>query len=110
MKPLLVILSDQERYAAFSELLLEEKLEKGWIEVEIDNRPGPIKIVPWKTPFPKDTVAQKIRYFIRAKSGERWPLAKVHQYKLPDGQIRGGPDPLTIRLNDVILTRREKHG
>ena len=108
MTPISVRLTDPERYAAFRELSLSDKQRMGWVEVETEDRPGPPKYIRGRLPFPTGTVPQVLRYWIRLSGGGRWLLAKIHQYKLPDGSIRGGPDPLYIRLYDVTLTRVEK--
>lgn len=109
---ILVRLSDQERYSAFRELNLQEKVrlgweEKGWLERRVKESPKPKYIVP-KGDLPVGTVGQLITYFIITRDGQRWPLVKTHQYKLPNGRITGGPDPLYIRLFDVVFTRVEK--
>ncbi len=102
-----VQLSDQERYAIFLELNIPTKVIQGWIEEEIKTSHRPQYIEPLGD-LPVGTVGQQIKYFVKLANGERWELAKVHQYRLPDGTIRGGPDPLYICLDDVVLTRTEK--
>lgn len=97
-----VSLSDNERYAAFRELNLSEKVRTGWVEEIVSDRPGPIKYTrPWGN-LPRGTISQVVRYVVKSNG---WELVKVHRYRLPNGQIRGGPDPLYIRLYDVVFTR-----
>ncbi len=108
MAPIPVHLSNEERYRIFADLNLEAKAKAGLIEKNVEDRPVPPKYIAGRLPFPPGTVSQKIYYMITPQDGEPWLLAKVHQYLLPDGTIRGGPDPLYIRLHDVVLTRTEK--
>ena len=103
-----VRLTDTERYGVLRELDLENKARNGLIQRVTNNRPGPPKYIRGKFPFPVGTIPQMITYSIQPQTGRLWILAKVHQYQLPDGSIRGGPDPLFIRLDDVVLTRMEK--
>ena len=103
-----VQLANDARYAAFQELFIEEKVAKGWIRPVVTNLRGPPKYIRPHGYLPPGTVGQVIEYFVQPENDEPWMLVKVHQYRLPNGSITGGPDPLYIRLHDVVLAREER--
>lgn len=97
-----VVLSNTDRYDLFHSLQLEEKFEKNTlIRKEVKNKRGPINAEG----LPEGTISQAIKYIVK---GAEWTVAKAHQYKLPDGRIVGGPDPLYMRFDDVVLVREER--
>ncbi len=91
-----VVLSNDERYDIFHSLELDSKTP-GFVEVEITTLKGPTRYN-----VPPGTVSQIARYRIRSNG---WQIAKAHWYLFPDGSIRGGPDPLYMRFDDVIISR-----
>ena len=100
-------LDDPARYAAFDALAIPEKVRLGWIVSEVSRVLTPKFIVP-RGDLPVGTVSLEAKYYITTAGGDRWMLVKTHAYQLPDGSVRGGPDPLYIRLGAVTFTR-SKH-
>ena len=101
MAPEKCVLSDAVRYAVFRSLGLDQKIP-ATIDLRIKTKPGPsVPIVP-EGDLPEGTVSEILQYTVKVNG---WRLVKAHQYRLPDGTIRGGPDPLYIRLDDVVICR-----
>lgn len=98
----IVVFSNADRYDLFHSLQLEEKFAKHTlIRKEVKDKRGPINAAG----LPEGTISQVIKYII---NGAEWTVAKVHQYKLPDGRIKGGPDPIYMCFDDVVIVREEK--
>ena len=100
-----VVLPDRERYHIFEILDLFSKVKRGVIEIKVKSHPGPPKyIVPFGD-LPEGTVSQTLQFRLPLPSG--WKIVKAHQYLLPDGSIRGGPDPLYICIDDLVIARAQ---
>ena len=97
-----VIIPDPLRYSIFHSLNLEAKVGS-IIETRIETLPGPPKYITPKGNLPVGTVSELIYYRVRANG---WVVVKAHQYRLPNGTVRGGPDPKYIRLDDIVLVKR----
>ena len=95
MPPQRCPVTDEVRYSILHSLQLENKIST-YISLEIEPRPGPVK---YHT-LPPDTVSEILRYRVKANG---WVVVKAHQYRLPDGSIRGGPDPKYIRIDDAVF-------
>jgi len=88
------------RYQVFESLDLDSKVETGILERSITQRPGPSpNIVPYGD-LPVGTVSEIVEFKVVANG---WRLVRAHQYRLPNGEVRGGPDPKYIRLDDIVI-------
>ena len=94
-----VIIENSLRYSIFHGLDLEAKAGT-IIDILIRTLPGPPKYITPHGDLPVGTVSEIVRYIVRANG---WVVVKAHQYRLPDGSIRGGPDPKYIRLGDIVF-------
>ncbi len=92
-----VVLSDDERYHILDLLAI---LRKGpdFIAKRETIRPGP----PKYGALPPGTVSV-ITHFILKING--WEIMKSHHYRLPDGSVTGGPDPLYMCIDDAVFVR-----
>ena len=103
MPPVRIVPEDTFRYHLFTILDLAAKVQRGDIELVVKNHSGPTKYIVPNGDLPEGTISQTLHYRLPAPNG--WRLVKAHQYLLPDGSIRGGPDPLYIRIDDLIVMR-----
>ena len=94
-----VVIQNPLRYDIFHSLDLEAKADD-IIDIIIETLPGPPKHITPKGDLPVGTVSEIVRYKVRATN---WVVVKAHQYRLPNGTIRGGPDPKYICLDDIVL-------
>ena len=99
MAPEKVIVPDSLRYRIFHSLRLDEEVSD-IIELRVKRLTGPSPNIVPHGDLPVGTVSEILNYSVKA-NGHR--LVKAHQYRLPDGTIRGGPDPKYIRIDDVIF-------
>jgi hypothetical protein len=97
-----VVPPDSLRYQVFNALQLESKVSKT-VEKTVIKRGAPKYIHPYGN-LPPGTVSEHITYTIKLNG---YQIAKVHQYRLPDGTIRGGPDSLFMRLDDIVICRQK---
>lgn len=96
-----ITLPDSDRYAIFHSLDLVNKDD--FIMVEVENHRGPPKY-----DLPLGTISQIVRYKVPShhiNADDDWTVVKAHQYLFPDGTIHGGPDPLYICLDDIVIGR-----
>jgi hypothetical protein len=101
MAPQKVPICDTLRYQILNSLALDDKVPD-LIEVQIKQLKGPPKYISPHGDLPVGTVSEILDYRIKING---WRLVKAHQYRLPDGSIRGGPDPLYICIDDAIFVR-----
>ncbi len=94
-----LIVSDPVRYCILHSVLNDDKVSE-----QVEKEVKPLKGPPKYGTLPVGTVSEIVRY--KLLSG--WFQVKAHQYRLPTGDIRGGPDPLYILIDDVVLCRSER--
>ena len=87
------------RYQILHALDLNNKVSST-IDLEIRQRPGPpIYIIPHGD-LPPGTVSEVLEYTIKSNG---FKLVKAHQYRLPDGTVKGEADPKAIYLDDIVV-------
>ena len=92
---------DELRYEILASLGLPGKVSRT-IEEQVITKPGPPLYILPHGDLPVGTVSQLLKYRVKSNG---WRLLTAHQYVLPTGEIRGGPDPLYINLDDVVICR-----
>jgi len=92
------------RYRILHSLRLDEKVSDT-IELEVKQLTGPSPNIVPHGDLPVGTVSEILNYRVKV-NGHR--LVKAHQYRLPDGSIRGGPDPKYIRIDDATFVPMPK--
>ena len=97
-------ISDEIRYSLLDALGLDEKVPD-IIDLEIKQLKGPpIFIVPYGD-LPVGTVSEILNFTVKING---WKLVRAHQYRLPDGTVKGGPDPKYIKIDDAVFVPMPK--
>ena len=104
MAPEKVPVPDALRYRILHSLQLNAKVSDT-IELQVKSLTGPSPNIVPHGDLPVGTVSEILSYSVKA-NGHR--LVKAHQYRLPDGSIRGGPDPKYICIDDAIFVQMPK--
>ncbi len=104
MAPEKVPVPDALRYRILHSLRLDEKVSDT-IELQVKRLTGPSPNIVPHGDLPVGTVSEVLNYKVKV-NGHR--LMKAHQYRLPDGSIKGGPDPKYIRIDDAIFVQMPK--
>ena len=99
MAPENVPVPDALRYRILHSLRLNEKVSDT-IELEVRRLTGPSPNIVPHGDLPVGTVSEILNYRVKVNG---YRLVKAHQYRLPDGSVRGGPDPKYIRIDDVTF-------
>jgi hypothetical protein len=99
MAPMRVVIPTALRYHIFRSLNLEAKAEDT-ISIRVKSLKGPPEYITPNGDLPKGTVSEVVYYTVKVNG---WKVVKAHQYRLPGGSVRNGPDPKYIRLDDVIF-------
>ena len=90
---------DDIRYSLLDALRLDEKVPD-IVHLEIKQLKGPPRFIVPYGDLPVGTVSEILNFTVRING---WKLVRAHQYRLPDGTVKAGPDPKYIKIDDAVF-------